>query len=249
MLRDLLSSFAIQAGLVFFLLVVGGSLFYSWHVRRITEVELERSDVLLQQRGNKNEMHTAADTIDTSPVGVAPRKRSMKTDDSEVLRINKTERINLTDASLPTAFVSGQEPAEDVPVSPFGFGAYPELPEGWPADTFPAPSVEGELLRRVRIKLLSEGIHTTGANMEDGWVYPAIKGTVYVKWKEYENPNGTVRYISDIITSGEDGRRLHAIRMKKGKSLTVQDIPSDIRLISFEEGRIDPYTFLDLPLQ
>lgn len=85
--------------------------------------------------------------------------------------------------------------------------------------------------------------------MEDGWIYPVIKGIAYIKWKEYESPAGTVRYISDMITSGEDGRRLHAIRMKKGKSLTVQDIPSDIKLISFQEGRIDPYTFLDLPLQ
>lgn len=131
MLRDLLSKFSIQAGLVFFLVVVGGSLFYSWHVRRTTEAELERSDAFLQQRPNKNKMPTASDAIDTdtSPVDVTPRKRSMKTDDTqlrpdetEVLPINETERIDLTDAYLP---------AEDVPVSPFGFGAYPELPEGW----------------------------------------------------------------------------------------------------------------------
>ena len=36
MFRDLLSSRLIQGGIVFFVLVVGGSLLYSWHVRRAT---------------------------------------------------------------------------------------------------------------------------------------------------------------------------------------------------------------------
>ena len=41
MFRDILSgSRAILVGLVFFLLVVGGSLLYSWHVHRTTDTEL-----------------------------------------------------------------------------------------------------------------------------------------------------------------------------------------------------------------
>jgi len=39
MFRDLFSSRLIQAGLAFFVVVVVGSLLYSWHARRTTESE------------------------------------------------------------------------------------------------------------------------------------------------------------------------------------------------------------------
>jgi len=44
MLRDLLSSKAVLAGLVFFVIVVGGSLLYNWHVQRTIKPELARAD-------------------------------------------------------------------------------------------------------------------------------------------------------------------------------------------------------------
>ena len=44
MFRDMLSgSRALLVGLIFFVLVVGGSLLYSWHVHRTTETELAHS--------------------------------------------------------------------------------------------------------------------------------------------------------------------------------------------------------------
>ena len=46
MFGDLLSSRMIQAGLVFFVLVVGGSLLYSWHVHRTTDAEFPRPDAV-----------------------------------------------------------------------------------------------------------------------------------------------------------------------------------------------------------
>ncbi len=77
--------------------------------------------------------------------------------------------------------------------------------------------------------------------MEDGLIYPTIKGIAYVKWKEYAT--GTVRYISELLATGEAGKRLHKIRIEKGKSLTSEDIPVDIKLVPFEEGGINPYVF------
>ena len=44
MFRDLLSSRLILGGLVFFVLVIGGSLLYSWHALRTTESDMERHD-------------------------------------------------------------------------------------------------------------------------------------------------------------------------------------------------------------
>ena len=51
MFGDLLSRRMIQAGLVFFVLVVGSSLLYSWHVHRTTEAELARHNRLVSRFG------------------------------------------------------------------------------------------------------------------------------------------------------------------------------------------------------
>lgn len=254
MFRDIFSSRAIFAGLFFFVLVVGGSLIYSWHVHRTTDAEVAETQRKVQPLENKNETRIAADTTDTSKVDFGTAETSIASDNTQIsddmaaLPIDEvSETLDMADAFLPDDFVSEEEIAEDVPVSPFGFGPYPEVPEGWPADTFPAPSANHELLARVEIKLLSQGINTAGANMENGLVYPVIKGTAYVKWKSYLRPDGEITYISDIIAHPEDGARLNAIRAEKGRSLTETDVPSDIKLVSFEEGAIDPYQFLDLP--
>jgi hypothetical protein len=55
MLRDLLSNRVVLAALGFCVLIVGGSLFYGWYIRRTTDAELALSDALLQQRKNKDE--------------------------------------------------------------------------------------------------------------------------------------------------------------------------------------------------
>ena len=49
MFRDMLSgSRAILVGLVFFVLVVGGSLLYSWHAHRTTDAELAETQRKVQ---------------------------------------------------------------------------------------------------------------------------------------------------------------------------------------------------------
>lgn len=254
MFRDLLSSRAILAGLAFFVLIVGGSLLHSWHVERTTAAELQQTIQALQALKNQNKAYNSQKS-DALTKHNTPRTLvhtdDQNTDtpmphDAEAFP-NETEPLDFADAFLPDDMVSEEAPAEDVPVSPYGFGPYPEVPVEMPADTFPSPTANHELIARVRIKLLNEGINARGVNMENGWVYPVIPGIAYVKWKEYERPDGTVRYISDMIAHPSDGFRIAAIRDKKGRAFTESDIPSNIKLMSFEEGAIDPYAFLDLP--
>ena len=52
MLRDFLSNRVVLAALGFCVLIVGGSLFYGWYIRRTTDAKLASSDALLQQREN-----------------------------------------------------------------------------------------------------------------------------------------------------------------------------------------------------
>ena len=172
------------------------------------------------------------DTLNVSPVATEQAEETEGTPDS--------------DAKLSSA-EPNEEIAEDVPVSPYGFGPYPPLPEGWPADIWPRQSATHELMMRVEIKLAHQGIDVRGSVMDNGLVYPMIPGTVHIKWEEYLGPPGIVRYIGTMIGDPAACNRIEAIAEAKGDDFTEADIPSDIKVLSYEEGGIDAYQFLDLP--
>ncbi len=160
---------------------------------------------------------------------------------------DETEGTSHSDAEPSTAEKTAPEtPDEDVPVSPYGFGPYPPLPEGWGPETWNNISANHELMARVEVKLISQGINVEGSAMEDGLVYPIIKGILYVKWRTYPGPNGVETYISDTLGHPDDGARIASIKEERGMDFTADDIPSDIKLVPFEEGGINPYDFLGL---
>ena len=238
MLADLLSHRWIQGGLVFFLLCVGGSGLYLWHVQRTIDAQKAQHNRFFEQTPEKQN-----DTHPLEPVNVPYTTLTPETveipDATTEFPID-SELEDAMDAFLPDDGTTTETPAEEVAVSPYGFGPYPELPPEWKG-AFPPVSVKHELMVRVAVKLREQGVNVDGVSMEDGFVFPNIKGIRYVRWKV--NSEGT-RYISAGTGHPADGRRLHAIRMEKGAPLTESDIPSDIRLVSYEEGRIDPYAFL-----
>ena len=145
---SLISKQGILAGLFFFLLVVGSSLLYSWHVHRTTKAELEQTNRAVQTLENKNEapteqsvgVPTNMEILGTSETDPNTDERQTASEGTDAGPTLDTDAVDIADVFLPDDFVSEEESTEDVPVSPFGFGPYPELPEGWPADTFPAPS-------------------------------------------------------------------------------------------------------------
>ncbi len=255
MLRDLLSSRWLQFGLVFFVLVIGGSLLYSWHTLRTTESDLERHDQLAQGI-KQNEAHPA-EKVNVPTQTETPGLVDTPDENTDTLGPEGTEALpnetdDLVNAFLPDDFISEEEaPAEDVPVSPYGFGPYPPLPDDpyWVPDTWPAKSANHELMLRVSIKLISQGIPVKGGIMQNGLVYPIIKGTRYVEWAEYTGGDGTpVRYISKETGHPDDTDSIRAFKeATKGRTPTESDFPPSIEFVSYEEGGIDPYTFLDLP--
>ncbi len=254
MLRALLSSKLIQVGLVCFVLIVGGSLLYSWHVRRSIEADEARTQQIVKQRENKHEAHTAADTVDTSTVDFEQAETPLETDDSQVpndtetLPIDETsEGLDMMGAFLPDDFVSEEETTE-VPLSPFGFGPYPEVPDDYPVsptweregyDTFSQDSQrELELLDRVLIKLWKQGErgYGGGGSTSDGKVYPHYKNTAYVR---YETTAFGRRYISRY--KGDPAIRISPEQLRTG------ELPSYIRVLDYDSEGINPYTYLDLP--
>lgn len=164
--------------------------------------------------------------------------------DTRAVLPDTTEKPDETDGPVDSdGEIFAEEIAEEAAVSPYGFGPYPPLPEGWPADIWPRKSPNHELMIRVQIKLVSQGINALGAIIEDGLVYPIIDNTVYIRWEE----EGGERWISDLAGEPAACDRIEAIEKEKRRDFTEADIPSDIKQVPFDEGGIDPYEFLGLP--
>ena len=249
MLRNPLSSRAILAGLVFFVVVVSGSLLYSWHVRRTTEAEFQRGDRFLQGREKQNKTRPTQ-TIDVPTDTETPGFVSTPDENTDTpmsnetnVTIDDTALRGMADAFLPDDFVS--EEAEDAPVSAYGFGLYPELPSGFPENYWDGISREHELIARVWMRLMEQGIDVVGGTMQNGLVYPSISGTIYVEWDDV----GTERYIARITGDPNTTRRIRDLQDPAAHllpRLAEKDIPAGITVLTYPDGGIDPYQFLDL---
>ena len=255
MLHDLLSSKAVLAGLVFFIVVVGSSLLYNWHVQRTIEAELARPDPVMQPLKNKNETRTAEDTVDTSPVDFKQANTDLETGDAQVMATDtaalpsdEAALVDSSDAFLSDDFVSEEEPTEDVPVSPYGFGPYPKVPSDFPFTPtwlWPEASLQNvnglkyhELRFRVLIKLWNEGdTQFTGAsiNPDTSKVYPSYPNTVYLRYTEDGMGGKTV-----LVKRGPDVSKEDEAQIIDGNA------PPGIQILDYDTSGIDPYTYLDL---
>ena len=253
MFRHILSSRGIIVGVVFFVVSIGGTLFYSWHVRRNSAAEMARTNQFLRQLGNKKETRPVQDAgvpVDTEALGELDPP--IKTGDMPTVS-EETEPLpsfdDLADAFLPDDMVSTEEePAEDVPVSPFGFGPYPEVPEGYSKLMTPTwikyngqQSRDFELMDRVLIKLWNQGDHDVGgAFMEDGLVYPTYPNTAYVTYDYVDMLDGTFRR---FIRSASGPLGTTPI-LPPGGGPPV--LPEGVEAMDMDNAGINPYEFLDL---
>lgn len=249
MFRDLLSSRWFQVGFAFFVLCVGGSLLYSWHVHRTTEAEFGKRPPAVSSIENKQATSTAPVDFQTEGVVNTPDENTdtQMSETTEADTIDETEFADFADAFLPDDLVAEEEaPAEDVPVSPFGFGPYPEIPMDYPArptwerkgyDTFSQDTQrELELLDRVLIKLWKQGARGyRGGSTDNGKVYPHYKNTAYVR---YGTTGDGRQYIARY--KGDPAIRISPEQMRRG------ELPTGIRVLDIDAEGIDPYQFLDL---
>ncbi len=255
MLRELLSSRLIIAGIFVLFVVAGACWFYSWHVQRTIDTELAKTDALLHSGKNDDETRDAQDTLEPGDTQMSDTTVVPPAD-------NVSETLDTADMSLPE-----EAPAEDVPVSPFGFGPYPEVPEGfygepswlW-SDEFKAQLEKtlsyglksrgltftdhlriSELQDRVGIKLFNEGVDFAGMTSIDqnGLFYPDEPNVIYVAWQEVTEKNGEVRcYISAGLGSSMS-------ELSIPERMGYDPIPDWIEVRSYADG-IDPYEYLGL---
>ena len=144
------------------------------------------------------------------------------------------------------------EPNEDLPVSPFGFGPYPEVPAdyfGEPIWTrnpntiagFPDHALENiELIDRVLIKLWEQGDRKiVGGSTAYGKVYPHYRDIIYVRWTETPPlSDGTVHSYISRAKGANNGYSIDDIE--------TGNIPWHFTVIDFDDAGYDPYEFLNL---
>ena len=152
------------------------------------------------------------------------------------------------------ALLTAEVVEENQPVSPFGFGPYPEVPLDFPrdpvwaaVDMYEKINQHGrgmmkaiELMDRVLIKLWNQGHGASSASMSKGRVYPGFPNTVYVRWNYIEEPDGTITRYAGRTTSGPD------VPESVFDDLGDGIIPPGITVLDHDADGIDPYTFLNL---
>ena len=249
-LRDLLSSRWIQAGLIFFVVIVGGSQLYYWHVRRTSAAELKKITRIIAASENKRALRSAQESNAPITVGTPGNLVDTREEGDETgIAVSKTPAALSNDPRRQDMMGTADGPQDAVldptRVSPYGFGPYPEIPAGFGPVKWPRSSANHELMKRVRIKLWKEGIKAEGATMDSGKVYPIIKGIIYVRWKEIDYGKGPVRYLGRFLGDLDDTKYVRSIARKKDKArenFTEADVPG-LLLVPFEDVGIDPYTF------
>ncbi len=260
MIRDILTNRWFLGGCGFLIVFAFGC--YLWYQHELSPYKQQATETHQQLEAFRNddkdsrvEKTADADSSEES-TSITTEKTIGETTNTVV---DENASSGKTDSNL-TRQTQETEPVDELRISRFGFGPYPEVPEDFP---YPAvwdvpytgpyderAQIQDELLCRVGIKLWTQGIKSFGGVFgDDGLVYPNLKNTVYVEWA-YRGAFNNLRYPKRIRGDPSAGRRIRDISFEKRErreSFTDADIPSDIIVIPFEEGGIDPYTFLDLP--
>ena len=262
MFHNILSNRGLLAGLVFFVIIVAGSLLYSWHVRREVREGIARTQQIMQLREANKDARAVRDVgVLTDTETLRPGETPLETDDGdapiseeiEALPVDDAEILNLADAFLSNE--TAEEGSVEVPASPFGFGPYPEVPIGFPENLMPSwtwseekqrkydPSdlKDFELMHRVLVKLWNQGnrdfVGISKSN-RNGKVYPIYPNTVYVSIEEEVRPDGIIRKVR--AKAGPGVPEIEPYLYETGQ------MPTGIRILDMDEHGINPYQFLGL---
>ncbi len=207
--------------------------------------------ILQETMSQKTQNKVQRDVLETkSPDTMENRPESV-----EDTSVPAEETTRTTDAVDKNANI---DLAVDASTSPYGFGAYPEVPADFPFQEhlWDNDTLVQELLVRVRIKLWKQGIQTTGAGFDpnNGLIYPSISGVLYVKWQntedddpEYPGQRYASLFFGDPDTCKEWESTYLVDRMYEpiDKISDIEEL--GIKVFEYPDGGLDPYKYLDLP--
>lgn len=252
MYRDILTNKWVLGGVGFLIVLsIGCVLWYEHDIADEKKAAAEAEELLRQSEKLKKASKTgnkAEQATDGTPV-----ESDRQSTDKQ--RTNTPAEVEGDIESAQTNVSAETAEAADVPVSPHGFGPFPEVSEEyfhaveippWKLTEFygaPPASRNQELMARVMVKLWKEGNTTVeGAIMlPNGRVRVNYKNRAYVRYRTRKMPDGrTIRYIA-AWSSGSLKKPSYEQRLQGY-------IPSGVELIDLdiEHPTLDPYEFLGL---
>ena len=252
---DLIRQPLVIGALVLSILIVGGAYFGShWYYGDIEPIEIPEPSASTSYLPK----NTSSSSVDLS--GLEGESLSPQTESTPTVSSVEGESVDDFLAELSDeekALLTAEVVDEPQPVSPFGFGPYPQVPADFPDEPIwdedpDYPEGDGvfgsnfmrslELIDRVLIKLWTQGHGATSGEIgDDDMVLPFYPNTVYVTWRYTEEPDGkTTRYASEISSGPDVPLSVHDAISEEGT------IPFGIKVLSHDDNRIDPFTFLNL---
>ena len=265
MIRDIFTNKWILGGIAFLIIIAGGCLLrYQYTIARYEKEAAETAEFARQwEKDQQGKQERSTDPETASPQ--APADSDTPTAEKQSTTVTKDTEPAQAQNETETA-----ETETEVKVSPYGFGPYPEVPEGFTKnvgipiwmyiDRFgpihPDYIKHGfdiraqELIGRVLIKVWQDDPESRrymeGGFHRNGKVYVNYSNRAYVRYKTIDLPDGTT---SRVITSWTAGS-LKAPSPDPVNPFQSNDdqIPGGIELINLdkEDPGVDPYSFLGL---
>ena len=254
MLRDIFTNKWILCGLGFLIIFTG--LCYLWYQHDTAPYRKQAAelDEMIHQFEKQRTASTGKSTERASDLASAESSTQIA-EEQPIAKILDTNEI--TKKETPLTHVASTE--TDKPVSPHGFGPFPEVPTGYSqtigipswirTKLFGAPPVEAEfeLMERVKIKLWQQG-HTNvrGSFMKNGKVIITYSNKVYAQYGTRETPDGKkVRTLLSWTSASVPAPQRDFANPDDTSDLQV---PAGITIIEGDEQEhaIDPYEFLGL---
>ena len=186
-------------------------------------IELDETLNRSEMSQNKQESVPITEPTDTITSETLHERKNNETQQTEVDPDILSEKKPIVTLNAPLE-TDTTDNSEEVAVSQYGFGPYPKIPQGMSFIPWERiGSADHELMQRVCIKLWEEGIHSDGAVMENGLVYPTVLGRLYIK---------------DGHTLSHPDDNFELIRGR------LPDL-SNFDVYSYDEG-IEPYSYLNI---
>lgn len=226
------------------IIVVGGC--YVWYQYELLPYRREaaKAEEFVRQR-EKNRQVQQKSSAETQEASTDTPAGSDTLQNAEKHATNATGTKEAAATPEQTGAAAENPETAKVRMSPHGFGAVPEMPEGAPFAPFDETmDSQQELLYRVLVKLWNDGdtdISGGFYDAEQGKVYPYYSDVIYVLYEtQFNEITGQDEMM--ITEAGSSYDNAAAV-----DALMSGNIPSGYTLLDKKEAGINPYDFLNLP--
>ena len=232
------------------LIVVGSYVGSHWYYGDIEQIDIPEQLIFTPnppEGGKESEVNLEGLQVEFKPA-------SIESDTTVTSPVAESIEDFLARLSPEEIQLLTEEVVEELPPpeSIHGLGPYPEIPVDYPHQNIwedlerhydnGHATIEHELMHRVQIKMWNQGtkVDSSFLNMENGRIYPLYNDIVYVRYLEAENEDGSVEKYVSRYTS-------HYLLKDYEQSVREGTQPSWLKVVLYEDGGVEPYSFLDLP--